>query len=207
MPSRNIYKPDVEESYYHVYARGQSRSKIFLDEADYAKFTGLFKRYLSKEQQHDSGGALYPHLYGKLELLCYCLMENHFHLLLYQRDSGAMRLFMRGLMTSYSRYFNKKYQRSGPLFETRYKASLINSSSYLDHVSRYIHLNRKQWRNSPYTSVMFYTDERQAEWLRPHRVLEMFDSKEEYMQFVADYEANQQMLDELKYELANDITT
>lgn len=207
MPSRNVYKTDVEHSYYHVYARGQSRGKIYLDEADYAKFISLFQRYLSEQPQMDSIGVAYPHLYDELELLCFCLMENHFHLLLYQRDEGAMQRFMRSVMTSYSRYFNKKYNRSGPLFETRYKASRISSPSYLEHVSRYIHLNRKQWRTSPYSSIAFYTGEEQAEWLRPSRIQQFFANREDYLNFVADYEANQQMLDELKYELANDIKT
>ncbi|HEX7368400.1 MAG TPA: transposase [Candidatus Saccharimonadales bacterium] len=207
MPSRNVYKTDVEDSYYHVYARGAGRSKIFQDDSDCAKFISLFQRYLSREAKHDSIGVPYPHLYDKLELLCFCLMENHFHLLVYQRDAGTMQRFMRGVMTSYSRYFNKKYDRSGPLFETRYKASLISNPSYLEHISRYIHLNRKQWRDSPYTSIGFYIDGQQAEWLRPARILEMFPSKAAYTRFVADYEANRQMMDELKYELANDITT
>lgn len=206
MPSRNIDKIDVEDSYYHIYARGHSRSKIFLDQADYTTFINLFKRYLAKEQQRDSTGMPYPHLYGKLELLCFCLMQNHFHLLIYQRDAGAMQAFMRSVMTSYSRYFNKKYQRSGALFESRYKASLISDQTYLQHITRYIHLNRKQWEHSPHTSIDFYIGGSRAEWVRPGRIMSLFASSVEYKEFVADYEANQRMLDELKYELANNIT-
>src|SRR5690606_32052011 len=108
MPSRNVLKIDIPNTYYHVYARGHSRQNIFVDTADYDFFTKLIARYLSKEQQHDRVGVVYPHLHGKLELLSYCLMPNHFHLLFYQVEEGAMTLFMRGLMTSYSRYFNKK---------------------------------------------------------------------------------------------------
>ena len=207
MPSRNVFKIDIPEGYYHVYARGHSREKIYLDEEDYATFLNLFKRYLSRAPQTDKLGVPYAHLYGKLELLCFCLMENHFHLMLYQRDTGAMQALMRGIMTSYGRYFNKKYNRSGSVFESRYKASLISSPSYFEHISRYIHLNRKNWQTTPYSSIDFYTGKRQAEWVKPERILSMFESTEEYLAFVADYEENQRMLDELKYELANTITT
>lgn len=206
MPSRNVFKIDVPNSYYHVYARGHSRDKIFIDDADYGKFLSLLKRYLSKEQQYDPLGVPYHHLYNKLELLCFCLMENHFHLLVFQRDEGTMQRLMRGVMTSYSRYFNKKYDRSGSLFESRYKASMILNQPYLDHISRYIHLNRKNWQDSPYSSIDFFMGKRRAEWVRPERVLDMFESREEYRDFVADYEDNQRMVEEIKHELANDTT-
>lgn len=199
-----MLKVDASDSFYHVYARGHSRSEIFLDDEDYAAFLNLFKRYLSKEQQKSPMGISYPHLYDKLELLCFCLMPNHFHLLLYQRDAGSMPAFMRGVMTSYSRYFNQKYHRSGALFETSYKASRISNESYFQHISRYIHLNRKNWEHSPYSSIDFYTGRRQAEWLRPGRILNSFSSAEDYRQFLSDYEENKQILDELKHELANE---
>lgn len=206
MPSRNVFKVDIPESYYHIYARGHSRSKVFIDDDDYDKFFSLLKRYLSRESHTDKQGFAYKSLYDKLELLCFCLMENHFHLLIYQRDEGAMQALMRGVMTSYGRYFNQKYDRSGSLFESRYKASLISSQSYLEHITRYIHLNRKSWQDSPYSSIDYYTGKRQTDWVRPERILSLFSSTEDYRNFVADYEANQRMLEDLKYELANNIT-
>lgn len=207
MPSRNVFKVDIPDSYYHIYARGNSRDKIFLDEDDFSKFFSLLKRYLSKELKHDKYGSPYPNLYGQLELLCFCLMENHFHLMVYQHQEKAMQTLMRGVMSSYSRYFNKKYDRSGPVFETRYKASLISTQEYLMHVTRYIHLNRNNWQSTPYSSIGYYLDGRTAEWVRPNRILAMFSSTNEYKLFVADYADNQRMLDEIKYELANTITT
>lgn len=206
MPSRNTLKIDISDSYYHIYARGHSRTKIFLEENDYQYFTKLFKRYLSKTVTISKEGVAYPHLYNKLELLCFCLMQNHFHLLVYQKDEGAMTAFMRGVMTSYSRYFNKKYKRTGSLFESRYKASMIDNQSYLEHITRYIHLNRRLWRDSEYTSIKYYLTGTKEEWVKPNRILELFNSKEDYAEFVEDYEDNQKMLDELKYELANTIT-
>jgi putative transposase len=147
MPSRNILKIDIPHSYYHVYARGGSRQTIYNDAEDYSVFLNLFKRYLSKEPIKDPAGRKYPHFAESIELLAFCLMPNHFHILLYQHDEKTISSLMRGLMTSYSRYFNKKYNRSGPLFESRYKSSRISDDAYLMHISRYIHLNPKRWKN------------------------------------------------------------
>ncbi len=205
MPRRNIVKQDSPDTYYHIYARGNSRGKVFLDAEDYGVFIKLLKRYLSAEEAHDPYGVSYPNFYNKLELLAYCLMPNHFHMFIYQHQSEAMPGFMRSLLTSYSRYFNKKYQRSGPLFESSYKASAITDDSYLQHISRYIHLNPRQWRSYPYSSLEYYLQRSEDNWIRPGRVLALFDSSDEYLRFVEDYTEHKQMLDILKHELANDI--
>ena len=205
MPSRNVLKIDVAEQYYHVYARGASRQNIFLEPVDYEAYLKLFRRYLSSEEIRDSAGISYTKLHESIELLCYCLMPNHFHLLVYQIDEGAMQRLMRGVMTVYSRYFNKKYQRSGSLFESRYKASLITSDTYLFHVSRYIHLNPKAWRNYPYSSLRYYAHPHSEDWLHEERIIDLFKNRTKYMEFVADYEAAKAVLDTIKHELANDI--
>jgi putative transposase len=191
MPSRNVLKDDIQETYYHVYFRGGNRSRIFRDAADFEKMLQLFARYLSLEEVRNSAGLSFPNYHYKLELNAFCLMPNHVHLLIYQRQQGAMTEFMRSLLTSYSMYFNKRYKRSGPLFESRYKASRITDDSYLEHITRYIHLNPR--------SLQQVTDE----WIEPKRILEIFASPDEYLQFVKDYEQNKEMLDILKHELAN----
>lgn len=126
MPSRNAIKIDVSDSYYHVYARGASKASIFLDEGDYHFFLGLFSRYLEQGIKLSPAGVACPNFTGRIKLLAYCLMANHFHLLIYQREEGDMASFMRCVMTSYSRYFNHKYKRTGSLFESRYKASHLS---------------------------------------------------------------------------------
>ena len=187
MPSRNVLKVDVPDSYYHVYARGASRQEIFIEPQDYHVFLEMFQRYLSAEEIKDSAGMPYKKLSDDIELLSFCLMPNHFHLLVYQIHAGAMQRLMRGVMTAYSRYFNKKYERSGGLFESRYKASLISSDSYLMHVTRYIHLNPKQWRTYPHSSLRHYRASHDEDWLNEHRILELFPSRQKYMEFVEDY--------------------
>lgn len=206
MPSRNVLKYDVEGGYYHVYARGVSRMPIFKEPTDYAVFLNLYKRCLSKQPVYDQKNISYPHLYGDLELLCYCLMTNHFHLLIYQTKQGSMTQLMRSVMTSYSRYFNKKNGRSGPLFESRYKASLIGNQSYLEHISRYIHLNPKDWRTYAYSSLPYSAGMLNAEWILPSRIMDIFDGPEDYVKFLADYESHKEMLEEIKYELADTTT-
>ncbi len=203
MPSRNILRTDAPESYYHVYARGASKQPIFLEGIDYRYFENLFTRYLSIKPVKSKDGVEYPHLTGHTELLAYCLMNNHFHILLYQIDAGAMTRLMRSLMTSYSRYFNLKYKRTGSVFESRYKASKIGNQTYLEHISRYIHLNPRYWRDYKYSSLQYYQDGKPPDWLKPEKILSMFASPESYMEFAADYEENKQMLSDLKHELAD----
>jgi putative transposase len=124
--------------------------------------------------------------------------------MIYQKDAEAMTKLLRMVATSYSRYFNKKYHRVGPLFQDRFKASMITSDSYLQHISRYIHLNPvKNYKNYEWSSYKYYAGEKQSGWVVPDRLLELFNDKHEYINFVADYVSFKKMLDELKSELAN----
>ena|ERR1700757_401865 len=202
MPSRNVLKIDIPNSYYHIYARGASRQKIFPEPEDNYVFLELFRRYLSSEEIRDSAGMPYAKLYDDIELLCYCLMSNHFHLLVYQINAGAMQRLMRGVMTAYSRYFNKKYRRSGSLFESRYKASRISSEEYLMHISRYIHLNPSKWQTHPYSSIHHYSGQQADDWLKSVRILDLFLSRSAYIEFVSDYESVKKSLVFVKEELA-----
>lgn len=202
MPSRNTLKVDVPESYYHVYARGESQKDIFLEPSDYDYFIGLFARYLSNKQVLSKEGVPYPHYQESIELLAFCLPPNHFHLLIYQHEKGGMAKLMRSIMTSYSRYFNLKYKRTGSLFESRYKASRIDADNYLQHITRYIHLNVRYWQRYPYSSYKHYMSSC-PEWLQMKRVLDLFTDQEEYVTFHKDYEEHKALLDELKYELAD----
>lgn len=203
MPSRNVLKQDAPQSFFHVYARGANRQRIFREPADFEKFLKLFERYLSPEETHDANGQTFPNYYKKLDLVCFCLMPNHFHLLVYQYQQRAMSDFMRSLLTSYSMYFNKKYKRSGPLFESRYKASLISDDSYLEHITRYIHLNPRQWRDYEYSSLPYYLQQITDAWIFPARITEQFNTPAEYMTFLEDYEQNKELKEILKHELAN----
>lgn len=203
MPSRNIVKQDAGDSFYHIYARGSNRQRIFREPADFEKFLRLFERYLSLQERKNSVGVSFPNYFNKVELVAFCLMSNHFHLLVYQHQQRTMAQFMRSLLTSYSMYFNKKYKRTGPLFESRYKASLISDDAYLTHITRYIHLNPRQWERYEYSSLPYYLQQISDDWIRPERITEQFATPHEYHTFLHDYAQHKELLDILKHELAD----
>jgi len=205
MPSKNVLKEDVQDTFYHVYFRGGNKSRIFRSAADYEKLLKLFARYLSLEDAKNQNSRSFPNYCNRVEIVAFCLMPNHVHLLIYQYQKGAMTEFMRSLLTSYSMYFNKRYKRSGPLFESRYKASRISDDAYLQHITRYIHLNPKHWREYEYSSLPYYLQQVTDEWIQPKRIAELFTSPVAYLEFVEDYQQNKEMLDILKHELANNL--
>lgn len=198
-----MLRMDAPESYYHVYARGANKHKIFLDEQDYVMFLQILERYLSPDEMRDKNGISYPNFYNNVDLLAYCLMPNHFHLLFFQRHQKMLTSLMQSVMTSYSRHFNKKYKRTGPLFESRFRASMITDDAYLHHITRYIHLNPRYWQQYEYSSLPYYLQQDTVSWVRPERVLELFESPKQYEEFVTDYEENKKLIDILKKELAN----
>lgn len=193
--------------YYHVYNRGVEKRVIFNDSQDYKVFLGLLKKYLlvDKEEKHrDSARHLYKPVGNEVELLAYCLMPNHFHLLLYQTEEQGITELMRRIGTGYVMYYNARHKRVGSLFQNRYKASLINADDYLQHISRYIHLNPRDYENWPYSSIGYYKGEKNARWLHKDKVLSMFDnSGSQYLEFLQDYVPNKNELEVLKWQLAD----
>jgi putative transposase len=203
MPSRNTIRQDAPDNYYHVYARGISKGLIFRDTTDKDYFLYLFERHLSVKPVTNKFGYTYDHYRNEVELLTYCLMDNHFHLLLYQQTQGSLSGLMKSILVAYTAYFNRKYKRTGPLFESRFKASLINKDAYLLHVSRYIHLNPRRWKYAPYSSLIHIREATEPEWLQTDKLLALHSGRVTYIEFVADYEDHKKILDELKHELAD----
>ncbi len=205
MPTRNAIKQYAPDSYYHIYSRGVNKRRIFLDENDYAFFLSLLKRYLSLKPTPRPKHPPYRTFFSELDLLTFCLMPNHIHIFVYQHENNrAIREFMAAIMTSYSKYFNEKYKRLGPLFQSRYLASRITSDSYLLHISRYIHLNPRNWRNYPYSSIKYFQGKAFAEWFNPVHILTLFDdSPQKYLTFVADHEDYKKSLESIDLDLAH----
>lgn len=139
---------------FHVLNRGVDNREIFLDEEDYFRFIhNLFEfndpspvlnlgYFLSRGQSID-----FVNQYIKkprrliVEILAFCLMPNHFHLLLRQREEGGLTKFMRKIGVGYANYFNQKYQRSGALFQGRFKLILVKEETHFIHLPYYIHFN------------------------------------------------------------------
>lgn len=203
MPQKNTIKEYVSDSFYHVYARGVNKQSIFNTPADYNHFISLFDRYLSTKSRISRAGVIYPNYSKEIDLNAYCLMGSHFHLLIFQKyDPTSIEKFMRSFMTSYSKYFNLKYNRVGSLFESRYKAKRIDEDSYLVHISRYIHLNPRRWRTYTCSSLGYYR-RGSPSWLKPKPILETFENINEYINFLADYESRKTEIEEFKDQLAD----
>lgn len=196
----------MPETYYHVYNRGVEKRDVFLDEHDYGVFLHLFKRYLGGVDNMNSSRHPYEDLSESLDLLAYCLLPNHFHLLLYQYNATAITQLMRRVSTGYCMYFNKKYGRVGSLFQERYLATNISNEAHLLHISRYIHLNSLDLGMSAaeyaYSSYPYYMRTKSATWIKPDKILALFQDAS-YHDFVEDYNDYKQSLNLIHDELAD----
>jgi putative transposase len=147
----------VKGELYHLYNRGNSKQKIFLDEQDRNRFVKMLylsnsKKYINFREdivkrkidvwEFDKGKSI-------VSIGAWVLMPNHFHLLITPVSNrqtsnvglSDISLFMKKLCIAYSKYFNTKYKRTGGLFETNFKSSLIDSDQYAKYIFSYIHLN------------------------------------------------------------------
>ena len=206
MPSPNAIKTYVENGYYHIYNRGVEKRLIFQDREDYTKFLYLLKVYLSPP---DELGKEYPllkahivhnNLFGEIDLLAFCLMPNHFHLLVKQKSKQGITKLMEQVITAYSMHFNKRHERVGHLFQSRYKAALVDSDEYLLHLSRYIHLNPVARGVSldefEWSSYLYYLEKRKGHWLNIKIIKGYFnDSKKEfsYKEFIEGHQTESEL--------------
>ncbi|MFH1423480.1 MAG: transposase [Candidatus Nealsonbacteria bacterium] len=136
--------------YYHVYNRGVDKRDIFIDEKDYQKFLRNLKDFNNKSYYEQRARVieekkeLSSFLEGfekVVEVIAYSLAPNHFHLILKQLVDGGVSNFMHKTGTSFTNYFNKKYNRSGSLFQGTYKVIQIQNDNYLLWLSGYINGN------------------------------------------------------------------
>lgn len=213
MPAR--YYPLVTDYYYHVFNRGVNKQPIFSGIRDYKRFLTLLKFYnfvdhpirfskfllLSNDQRKEiwqrlENSATYT------DLIAYCLMPNHYHILFKQNIDGGIQKILADLQNSYAKYVNLKNNRSGPLFQGRFKAVKIDSEEQLLHVSRYIHLNPyssavvanyDSLLNYEWASIKEYVSNQQYDYCRKDIILNSFPSKTKYRDFIlnnADYQRN-----------------
>lgn len=195
MPAKNRIKQYIENSYYHIYNRGVEKRIIFLDQQDVAVFLSYLKEYLlpkynDKLSQILTNPAATPqekdqalralrlnNFSNEITLLAYCLMPNHFHFLIRQKNPGSIDGFMNSLCTRYTMYFNKKYKRVGALYQGVYKAVLIVTDEQLLHLSRYIHqqaINSNLEQEIQPCSYGEYLKRRETDWIKPEEILNYF---------------------------------
>ena len=155
--------------YYHVYNRGVEKRNIFNDKWDYLRFLETIDFYRKTPQpmklsDFRRGVIKLKKIDNQIEsvkIFCYCLMPNHFHLLLQQTSENGISEFLRKFSDSYTKYFNTKHKRVGPLFQGTFKAKLVENDEYLLQLSRYIHrnsfpLSKWEYNNYPYSSYGYY---------------------------------------------------
>lgn len=119
-------RPFLDNSIYHIMARGNRKQATFLEEVDFLKYTDLVRHYKNK---------YHFQLYG------YCLMPNHVHLILEIRKALHLAKIMQGLNLTYALWFNKKYKKVGHLWQGRYKSMVIQKDKYLLDCIAYVELN------------------------------------------------------------------
>lgn len=178
-----------EHSIYHIMVRGNNQQSIFLDEEDRIQYLKRLKRY--KER-------------FKLEIYAYCLMTNHVHLLIYDNGQDISKV-MQGLNLSYVMYFNKKYNRSGHLFQDRFKSVMAKQDSYFVGVSKYIHLNPvkanivERAQDYKWSSMSIYLGERDIyQIIDSQRVLEYFSKQYSrsltlYLEYIYDKDVEEEI--------------
>src|SRR3989344_914444 len=145
MPYRLI--PFANGEIYHLYNRGLEKKDIFTQTHDYSHFIKTFFYYQIQNPKPKFSLFRHSSLFSVdpskkiVDIICYCLMPNHFHLLIKQLRDGGISEFMRRFILSYIKYRNLKYNHQGPLFNGPFKAVRMESDEQFIHVSRYIHSN------------------------------------------------------------------
>ncbi len=153
MPGRLI--PLITEEIYHVINRSISHQPVFVEKRDYDRCLEAMRYYqnikppirysrfltLSNENRKNLLDNLEKKHEFLVEIIAYCFMPNHRHVLARQIDENGISKFMSNLTNSYTRYFNVKHKRKGPLFQGKFKAVRVETDEQLLHLSRYIHLN------------------------------------------------------------------
>ena len=164
-------------AYHHVYNRGNNKQLIFKDDLDYAIFIKRLRLYKNK---------------FNIDILAYCLMPNHFHLLTQQKSEQPLFRMIQFLTNGYAMYFNKRHQRVGHLFQGKFQAKNIAKEKYLVRLSQYIHLNPanlglspKNIYKYPWSSLPDYLQIRNGTLPDKNLVLSYFNNQpQEYQQFM-----------------------
>lgn len=219
MPIRKT--PLVNGEVYHVFNRGVNFQPIFNNKRDYLRAIEVMKFYLPIDPPvRYSRFLLLPRDERELiqkkvkkqpkrvDIICFCLMPNHFHLLLKQNEDHGISSFVRNLQISYTRFFNIKRERIGPLLQGQFKAVRVENEKQLLHVSRYIHLNpyssfvikdTKELENYQWSSYPEYLGIQSKEICQKGLIFSIIKTGERYKEFVLNQADYQRRLEEIKH--------
>lgn len=214
MPGRII--PLINGELYHIYNRGSDKKDIFLQPRDYQRFQKTFYYYHFSDAKIRFSKFVKSELKTLkidapklVEIICYCLMPNHFHFLLKQVSDKGISAFMSKISNSYTKYFNTKYKRVGPLLQGAFKSVLIETDEQLLHLSRYIHLNpivsglHKDLETYKWSSYSEYVTGNSGV-CSIDAILGYFSSNQSYDEFVKDQIAYGTSLEILKHKTIED---
>lgn len=205
------YEKFAENEYYHLFSRGVNQQKIFLDDTDRARFIFLLTHFQSpvpiyniswyaksfiKRGAFNLGEEKADKILKKrhIELISFVLMPNHFHVLIRNLSDSVTSVYMQRILTSYSKYFNTKYNKKGHVFEGPFGAIHIEDNRQLLHLSAYIHKNPKsitEWANNydqyPWSSYQDYVGlNRWGKLLSTDIVLKQFKNQNKYKEFILE---------------------
>ena len=218
MPYRK--SPIVTDEIYHIFNRGVAGVPIFSMSKDFLRFLDLVNYYRFKntpvsfsqfkEIEIESREEIFNNLVKEnkqyIEILAFCLMDNHFHFLLKQLADKGIAKFISNLQNSYAKYFNIKIERSGPLFNPMFKSVRVITDEQLLHVSRYIHLNPstgylveiKDLEDYSWSSLTCYSGECDYSFVDTKIILGLI-SKKKYREFVFNQAEYQRELANIKH--------
>ncbi len=199
----------VPGEYYHIVNRGVHKQKLFIDTRDYSRFLflilyfqspesfiniGRFASYFVKHRVFNISEKTYTKIIREREvnLHAFCIMPNHFHLLISEEVEGGISRYLQRVQNSYGKYFNTRYSKSGHVFEGPFRAVLIEDNEQLLHTSAYIHRNpiemkrtQNEYEQYPWSSYLDYTTENRWKLcLDDKPIAEQFDSIDKYKKFV-----------------------
>lgn len=226
MPGRNI--PLVNDQIYHIVNRGVASQPVFLNQKDYLRALEILFYYQNQEtpqrysfilrlpvkQRTEILDGLRRKKNFLVEIIAYCLMPNHFHLLLKQIKDHGIAIFLSNFQNSYTRYLNTKSKRVGPLFQGKFKAVRVENDEQLLHVNRYVHLNPysgyvvknfDQLENYPYSSLPEYLGLVKTENCQKEMILSNFKKPADYRKFILDQANYQKTLQDIKNSILEEV--
>jgi len=138
----------AEDNFYHIYSRGVDKRHVFLNDSDRVRFINSLYIFNSFQDipPRFNVFTLEPRDFltptdSRVDIHAACLMPSHYHLMVSQKREGGISALLHKIGTSYTKYFNRKYDRTGRLFESTFKAKLVDREEYASYLTQYIHLN------------------------------------------------------------------
>lgn len=205
----------TNNEYYHVYNCGVEKRKIFNESNDFNHFLECIFFYQNTNPLTKFSQRHFTRRECKIEnkikylgeIIVYCLMSNHFHLIIKQLKENGISTIMRKFSNSYSKYFNAKYSRIGPLFQGSFKVKRIMTNEQLLHLSRYIHLNPYVSKvvEDPldyiWSSLKDYLSRSKHSLINKTIITSQFSTPTDYKKFVLDYSDYALSLEQIKHEI------